>query len=215
MIRQTEKSIGRIQWKEGQGEYRIQTICSRLYKIRTLSADEKRLVHLLAVLPYGKYPAGILKEMLGGRSPARKVDNLLDQLYLKGWLDRYPDGYSMHPLVAESILGNGVKESDFPGLWQYLMRCLPSVSLTNIEDLLNEPVDHLEQARLLQHAAGCLKGDVSAELVDLCLAAAFEILKGQEAGFAVSAMTRRLVKQCPSISWEQQALIQIVGCLFY
>ena len=216
ILRKIEKGPAGIRWQEDQTEYHVQRICSQLYNERTLSRDEKEMIHLLSILPYGKYQADYLSRLQNGKISARNTihtEDLLERLYLKGWLDSHSDGYSMHPLIAESFLHNGLKESDFPEMWTYLSSILPFLDICSLEDNLSQPPVHTYESHILIHAARCIRGDLSSRFLNLCLSSAWQILQASGEGPSLSSSLEELPSRCPDVTWQQKAMIQMMNCL--
>ena len=45
---------------------------------------------------------------------------ILEELYLKGWLEHTDNSYGMHPVIAENIRKKHPSEQEFETLWQIL-----------------------------------------------------------------------------------------------
>ena len=211
---------GSIHWDEEGTEYQVQKICARLYSDRALSGEEKRLAYLMALLPYGPWPGAFLSEIRNGSSAARhaaKTEGLLEQLYLKGWLDTQDGfqeaGYSMHPLIAETLLRTRKLDNDFQIIGKWAGERIPRLELARLSEHLKEKPAALRESRILFHAAGLVKTSLSSEMLSLCLSAAWQLLRAREAGENFSQDIRQLAGRCSEASWEQRALVQVLTCL--
>ncbi|MCM1057136.1 MAG: tetratricopeptide repeat protein [Firmicutes bacterium] len=73
------------------------------------------LLQTFAVLPYQSYTAEFAEKFFAGfMDEEQSIEEELEKLYIAGRLEKHPNGYSMHPFMAECVRNNGggVREKD-------------------------------------------------------------------------------------------------------
>ena len=207
-----DQGPGKIRWSEAEAEHQLGAMLRALFNEDTLSAQEKKTVRLLSLLPFRSYFPEQLSEYLGnGRSASSKTAEI-SKLYQKGWLERQGDSYSLYPMIAEGIRKKGLREKDFPQLWDALSMHIPSVDLENMNEFAPPDPVSLNSAKVLVHAAKNLQGPISEDLFSRILSGAWLIVLSFDGGSALCRSVEEFKQQLSEISWEQEALIQVMNC---
>ena len=210
VISRQAQGLGMVMWYENGNVYQIRKICQDLYQDSTLSGKEKALIHLLSVLPYRSYTLSLLARLMES-TDEESLCVLLDQLYHRGWLEKGDTGYSLHPLLAEEMVQRGCQEADYVMLWRVARNWILPVSLTEGGDA-RPSKELLEMASLVVHAAGNMQGEISPELLGLCLDASWQMTLSGEGGRGLCEHMKALFSRCPKRSWQQFAMLAMITC---
>ena len=99
---------------------RLTEVFRSTFDTSSLSPVQARLLITLAILPSRyRLPEALLPWAMDSCETAEEVADQCELLFEMGWLLRSADGYSIHPLIAETVRMNGVNAEHFPRLWQY------------------------------------------------------------------------------------------------
>ena len=130
-------SIARLyeELEQGRTQKDLQQIYLHMYKFAALSEEENMWLRVLAALPYDVYASSwICKYIIGD---AETSDEILTRMWEAGWLEKYDNGYSMHPFVSECILSVRLKEVEcFPFLDRVMQSWREKEADINLERII-------------------------------------------------------------------------------
>lgn len=99
----------------------IPKVLAETFSMAGLESLERKMLRLMALLPYGSYQLETLASLakdVAGRTELLSM--LCEELAEAGWLKHSELGYSLHPLIAETVRLTPVSADEFPALWPAL-----------------------------------------------------------------------------------------------
>lgn len=151
-----------VKWREGEREIQLQNLYRSMYQLEGLSREQKKLLRIFSVLPYRSYGKAFWQEFLEGAvSRSADLEDLLKSLAQLGWLDGGEQGFSMHPVVAESIQAKPVTEKETAALLDRLENRLA------LHTMDTDAADNreMELVYLYFHVTMRVKGKVSEKFI--------------------------------------------------
>ena len=110
-----------LSYKERNRPVDIPQVLGETFSMAGLESLERKMLRLMALLPYGSYQLETLAPLakdIAGRMELLSM--LCEELAELGWLKRSEQGFSLHPLIAETVRLMPVSANEFPALWPAL-----------------------------------------------------------------------------------------------
>ena len=99
----------------------VEDVLHRLFELNNLDEKGRSLLRLFALLPQRLYPFFVLQELMADITQDKdELADSLETLRYLGWLGNSVPGYSMHPVIAESLLATKPKTEEYPRFWACL-----------------------------------------------------------------------------------------------
>lgn len=149
-----------LSWNDGDHMVYLSRFYHQLYNYPQIPEECRRLAELFTLLPRASYGIAFLKKWF----PALCTANLEESLNLlaeRGWLEPDGDGYSMHPLIAQCLRKKVITEKKIEPVLMKIRGHLQQKP----PGALDTPVDpELDQVcGILRYIAGFMTGSVSKE----------------------------------------------------
>ena len=190
----------------------------RLYDLSGLTKEQIAFLRCFATLPFQYYSQAFVNEFLGNCfTDADSMKLQLTKLQEYGWVNVSPEGYHMHPVIAECVLSKEVQEEDVDA---FLTAIEARWSSWIIED------DCLKSWYLYAHAAEeedcflvsillysfhCLSGNFSPRLQRLVIMAGIHKNSGEYSGIeSKNAILKKLWNQKHDMTDELQFWLDIL-----
>ncbi|MBR5317814.1 MAG: tetratricopeptide repeat protein [Lachnospiraceae bacterium] len=135
-----ELDMGNVPEGNTQEDYYtgLKNVYTRMYSVSKLSKEKNRLLRLIAALPYQNYDLSFMNTYLI-KNWSENINEMLEVLWTKGWLDKSDRGYSMHPFISECILSSSLTEQVISPLldnilqeWQKLVKSIDAELIPEI-----------------------------------------------------------------------------------
>lgn len=102
-----------IGYTESERYGSLRQVYREMYDLAKLTKDELAVIRMIAALPYGNYEsAWITKYFKQVLRNSKEIEEVLESLWKKGWLEESETGYSMHPFISECVLSVPLTEVD-------------------------------------------------------------------------------------------------------
>lgn len=108
-----------LSWHDGDSMVYLSRIYHQLYNYPQIPDECRRLAELFTLLPRASYGIAFLKKWFPDLCIGRPEENL-NVLAEKGWLDQDPDGYSMHPFIAQCLRKRVITEKKIEPVLCYI-----------------------------------------------------------------------------------------------
>ncbi len=150
-------------WVEEDRVVKTSRIYNQLYSLMLVPEGAKMIAELFTLLPSDSYDTAFLTEVFPdilGEEPEQKLTQLTDG----GWLERSGSGYSMHPLIAESLRRKVITEDRLQTVLRCLHRQMPEIRLF-MDELPEAEESHWQTGRILLYITGLMSGGISRGLM--------------------------------------------------
>ena len=159
----------------------LKNVYARMYGVSKLSKEKNSLLRLIAALPYQNYDLSFMNTYILQKSSG-EIQETLEALWTKGWLDKSDSGYSMHPFISECVLSTPLTEWEiYPFLdnilqeWQKLVKSInadliPEI-MYNVEKFMDVNKELLDVTIMLRSVLKKVTGKLNAEYQMLYLLA--------------------------------------------
>lgn len=102
---------GGLSYQEEKEKQSLRQVYRRMYSAVHLSSSQMRWVKIFAAMPYQSYSLDLLRRFFHGyEENGTDMSREAEELYTYGLLEKYEQGYSMHPFVAECMLPTCITE---------------------------------------------------------------------------------------------------------
>lgn len=159
----------------------LKNVYARMYGVSKLSKEKNSLLRLMAALPYQNYDLSFINAYIL-KSQTKNINEMLEVLWIKGWLDKSDSGYSIHPFISECVLSVPLTEQEiYPFLdnilqeWIYLVKnvdadLIPEI-MYNVEKFMDVNKELLDVTILLRSVLKKVTGKLNAKYQKLYLLA--------------------------------------------
>lgn len=159
----------------------LKNVYARMYGVSKLSKEKNSLLRLIAALPYQNYDLSFMNTYILDNSFG-KIEEMLEVLWIKGWLEKSDSGYSMHPFISECVLSVPLTEQEiYPFLnhilqqWQKLEKSvdaelIPEI-MYNVEKFMDANKELLDVTIMLHSVLKKVTGKLNTEYQMLYLLA--------------------------------------------
>lgn len=159
----------------------LKNVYARMYGVSKLSKEKNSLLRLIAAVPYQNYDLSFMNTYLL-KNRSENINEMLEVLWTKGWLDKSGNGYSMHPFISECVLFNPLTEQEiYPFLdnilqeWQQIAKnidadLIPEI-MYNVEKFMDVNKELLNVTILLRTVLKKVSGKLNARYQKLYLLA--------------------------------------------
>lgn len=159
----------------------LKNVYARMYGVSKLSKEKNNLLRFIASLPYQNYDSSFIHTYLL-RNLNENIEEILESLWTRGWLDKSDSGYSMHPFISECVLSVSLTEQEiYPFLdnvmqgWQKLVKnidadLIPEI-MYNVEKFMDVNKELLDVTILLRSVLEKVAGKLNAKYQKLYLLA--------------------------------------------
>ena len=159
----------------------LKNVYARMYGVSKLSKEKNSLLRLIAALPYQNYDLSFMNTYILDNSFG-KIEEILEVLWIKGWLEKSDSGYSMHPFISECVLSVPLTEQEiYPFLnhilqqWQKLVKSvdadlIPEI-MYDVEKFMDANKELLDVTIMLHSVLKKVTGKLNAEYQMLYLLA--------------------------------------------
>ena len=151
----------------------LKNLYARMYGVSKLSKEKNNILRLMAVLPYQNYDLSFMNTYLL-RNSSKNINEMLEGLWTKGWLDKSDSGYSMHPFISECVLSASLTEQEiYPfldNIWQEWQKLVKSIDaelipeiMYNVEKFMNVNKELLDVTIMLRSVLKKVTGKLNAK----------------------------------------------------
>lgn len=159
----------------------LKNVYARMYGVSKLSKEKNNLLRLIAALPYQNYDLSFINTYIL-KNQITNINEMLEVLWIRGWLDKSDSGYSIHPFISECVLSVPLTEQEiYPFLdnilqeWQQLTKnidadLIPEI-MYNVEKYMDINKELLDVTMLLRSVLKKVTGKLNARYHKLYLLA--------------------------------------------
>lgn len=196
----------------------LKNVYARMYGVSKLSKEKNSLLRLMAALPYQNYDLSFINTYILNNQ-TRNINEMLEVLWIRGWLDKSDSGYSIHPFISECVLSVPLTEQEInPFLdnilqeWMQLVKnidaeLIPEI-MYNVEKYIDINKELLDVTMLLRSVLKKIAGKLNARYYKLYLLAV--VLECSIYGACDKEYLKLLQTKTDSLSGLEQLGIEIM-----